>query len=159
MRACLARDSFCYPIVKDECSSRRALGCPTRSGTSAAMHAADTHFRRPTQPWPWLLTNAQARPWTTDIPWPAQVIHASPNALPEHRMTSARSRIQNVYRQSKPPDKSGARSKRIDATPNFDPTRFRSTRHGPRKAHRMTLETAVPLIREARRPRVPLTRS
>lgn len=31
MRASLARDSFCYPIVKDERSKYIALGCPNRN--------------------------------------------------------------------------------------------------------------------------------
>jgi hypothetical protein len=33
--------------------------------------------------------------------------HASLNPLAEHRMTSARPRIQNAYRQSKSPAKAG----------------------------------------------------
>jgi hypothetical protein len=46
MRTSFARDSFCYPIVKDERSNCISLVVPALARTALRVHAAHTHFRR-----------------------------------------------------------------------------------------------------------------
>jgi hypothetical protein len=59
--------------------------------------------------------------------------HASLDVLYEHRMTNARPHTQNAYPQPKLTSRGRRLIEADDATPNFDPTRIRTTSQ-PRKA-------------------------
>lgn len=133
------------------------LVVPPEAGTSAADHAADTHFRRPTRPELWLFTSAQARDRLLTFRGPRRNPRESGCALraPHDQYPSTHPKCLSPAKTHRPRpavDRSGRRD--AELRPDTD-SHHQPTSKGPL----LTLEAAVPRVKEARRPRVPLTRS
>lgn len=157
MRASLHETASATQFVKDERPSCLALGGPTRSWDECCRSCC-RHSLSPTDEARALAVHQRSGPRSTaDIPWPAQ----KPTRV-WLCFRAPHDQCPSTHPKCLSPAKTTGRGRRLieadDATPNFDPTRIRSTSRTSRGSL-MTLAAAVPRVREVRRPRVPLTRS
>lgn len=135
------------------------LVVPTVAGTSAAVHAADTHFRRRGFPSPGCSPAPSSFGRLLTFRDPRRQPHASLNPPSEHRMTStqrAHSEMPIPSRNSPAKTDKSIEAGRRDT--NFNPARLRPARqHLERPAD--DARDCLPPVTEDRQPRVPTTRS